>query len=661
MYLIGYNIGSSSIKASLVDAQTQEVISTVWFPDGNMKILSRQKAWAEQQPEIWWSHLCSCTKRLIKETGVNAKSIKAIGISYQMHGLVLVDKERNVLRPSIIWCDSRSAPIGRQAFSDIGVNYCLNNYLNSPGNFTASKLKWVKDNEPELYGRTYKILLPGEYITMRLTGEMKTSYSGLSEGIFWNFKTKKIAKKVLDYYEFDTGILPDISGTFECIGEVSTTAARATGLPKGIPVSYRAGDQPNNALSLNVLRKGEVAATSASSGVVYGIVEHLMYDLQSRINAFAHVNYEENFNKIGILLCINGAGMQYAWMKNQVALAGRSYFDMERMISSIPVGSEGVCVLPFGNGAERMFNNQNLESHIYNLEFNRHTRAHLYRASIEGVAFSFVYGINLLKEMGLKVNTIRVANDNMFQSKVFSETVATLLGTRIEVMNTNGAIGAAKASGVGIGLYNSVEEAVQANSFVNIFEPTLNYANCSQAYDYWINNLNRILDKGRSAQNSESIVKSEYFTLKRDNELKNIQLETQSLEIADKNETLGELKELLDNASNEKNIAALSEMVRQAKVLLTKHDRSFTNSNSFETHFELLNNSFVQNFRKEFPQFSYDELRLAYFLKMKLSTKEISDRLGISIRGVETKRYRLRKKLNLDRSQKLTSYFDKFD
>jgi len=390
MYLLGYDIGSSSIKASLVDAQSNEVVATVSYPDREMDMISRQKGWAEQQPELWWSNVCLATAKLLAAADIDARGIKGIGISYQMHGLVLVDKDLQVLRPSIIWCDSRAVQIGKQAFQDLGKEHCLSKYLNSPGNFTASKLKWVKDNEPEIYERIHKVLLPGDYINMKLTGELNTTISGLSEAVLWDFEERRMATEVLAYYDISPTLIPEVTPTFSVMGQVTKMAAAQTGLQVGTPVTYRAGDQPNNALSLNVLKSGEIAATSGTSGVVYGVVDRPLYDPQSRVNAFSHVNYEDKFENIGILLCINGAGIAYSWVKHLIAGSSRSYEDMERMATSVPVGSEGVSILPFGNGAERIFENRHLGSHIQNLDFNRHGRAHIYRATLESVAYSFV-------------------------------------------------------------------------------------------------------------------------------------------------------------------------------------------------------------------------------------------------------------------------------
>ena len=399
MYLLGYDIGSSSIKAALIEAGSQKVVALVQHPSTEMDIAAPQPGWAEQEPEVWWENLCAATKKLIRESGVDGKEVAAIGLSYQMHGLVLIDKQQRVLRPSIIWCDSRAVEEGNRAFEEIGREKCLSHLLNSPGNFTASKLKWVLDNEPGTYQKTFKFLLPGDFIAMKLTGETNTTIPGLSEGIWWDFKAHSVANFLLDYFGIDEHLVPEVVPTFAVQGNLLPSAADVLGLQEGIPLTYRAGDQPNNAMSLGVIHPGQIAATGGTSGVVYGIVDRPLYDPQSRVNGFAHVNYSKQEPRIGILLCINGAGIQYSWLKQQVAGDGTSYREMDEMISNIPASSDGLRIIPFGNGAERILNNKNLGSHIMNLHFNRHSKAHIYRAALEGIAFSFIYGMEILTEM----------------------------------------------------------------------------------------------------------------------------------------------------------------------------------------------------------------------------------------------------------------------
>ncbi len=497
MYLIGYDIGSSSIKVALVDTESGETISVVQAPKTEMDIIAKQPGWAEQEPSVWWEHLCTATKKLLASTNIDPELIRGVGIAYQMHGLVVVDKKQQVLRPAIIWCDSRAVSIGDQAFEDLGETTCLNNFLNSPGNFTASKLKWVKENEPDIYAQIDKMMLPGDYIGMKLTGQICTTPSGLSEGILWDFQKGNTATDLLNYYGIKEELIPTVVPTCSNQGTLTTEAAKMTGLPAGIPITYRAGDQPNNALSLNVLEPGEIAATGGTSGVVYGVIDKAVYDKASRVNSFAHVNYTENQQKIGVLLCINGAGIQYSWMKQQIANDNISYPDMEQMASSVPIGSEGLRILPFGNGAERMLGNENMGAQINNLQFNRHKQAHMYRAALEGIAFSFVYGMELLKDMGFNIEVMRVGNDNLFQSKVFAATIANLVGCKITVVETTGASGAAKAAGLETGFYKTLKEAIGHNGEVMTYHPEKNEA-YEKAYQIWKSDLKYLMDKEKN-------------------------------------------------------------------------------------------------------------------------------------------------------------------
>ncbi len=657
MYLIGYDIGSSSIKVALTEIDSHTTVDVLQYPENDFDIIARQSGWAEQQPELWWQDLCIATRKIISRNNIRATDIKGIGIAYQMHGLVLIDKDQQVLRPSIIWCDSRAVSIGNKAFKDLGEEKCIQHYLNSPGNFTASKLKWVKDNEPELYDKIYKILLPGDYIAMKFTGQPRTTISGLSEGILWDFKAKAIAYDVLQYYDFDPDLIPETTPTFSLQGQVTREAAESTGLAAGTPITYRAGDQPNNALSLNVLNPGEIAATSGTSGVVYGIVDRPAADIKSRVNSFAHVNYEDNHDRIGVLLCLNGAGIQYGWMKNQIALSGRHYDDMERMAKSIPIGSDGLCILPFGNGAERMLENKNINSHILNLEFNRHTRAHIYRGALEGVAFSFVHGVNLLKEMGLDVDIMRVGNDNMFRSEVFSMTIATLLDCHIEVVDTTGAVGAARAAGVASGIYSSLEEALSGISPMMIHEPRLNQAQCNQAYSYWLSCLDKTLYEIPSRANRPEALKAKNHVLKKDIEDKNKELAAAKIQLMNKDDFLQDIKNALTELTT-----APADASKKINKLISRIENNLGGNKEWqalEEQFNLVHNDFFKKLRNEYPKLSMAEAKLCMLLKMKLSTKEIANNLNLSVRGVETRRYRLRKKLQLGKEQALEELLDR--
>ena len=493
MYYIGFDIGSSSVKVALVDAVTGKKIIALHEPQEEMGITSLQSDWAEQDPNSWWEYVCKATKRLIKEANIPPKEISGIGISYQMHGLVVVDESGKPLRDSIIWCDSRAIDIGNKAFENIGEEKCASNLLNSPGNFTASKLKWVKDNEPELYEKIYKYMLPGDYIAYRLTGEMNTTKNGLSEGILWDYKEDKVAGWLLDYYGINPSLTPTIVQNFSNQGEVDQKGSQESGIPYGTPVIYRAGDQPNNALSLNILKPGEVAATGGTSGVIYAITDILKSKESSRINNFAHVNYTPESTNVGKLLCINGAGIMYRWLRNNIG--EESYEAMNKRASKVAVGSDGVVVIPFGNGAERMLNSINIGTHFINLNLNQHSNSHLCRGALEGIAFSFVYGMEILKDDNAKINVIRAGNDNLFRSEIFSNTVATLIGHEIEIYNTTGSVGAARACGLTDGDFEKFGNNITKNDHVMTFMPLKNKEPYEMAYQHWKMELKKILKR----------------------------------------------------------------------------------------------------------------------------------------------------------------------
>jgi len=494
MYLLGYDLGSSSVKASIINADSGHTTASAFYPKEEMEITAPAAGWAEQDPVVWWENLKLATREVMAQSGIDPADIEAIGISYQMHGLVLVDKNFDVLRSSIIWCDSRAVGIGDKAFNEIGTITCLEHLLNSPGNFTASKLRWVKENEPETFDKIHKFMLPGDYIAMRLTGEINTTVSGLSEGIFWDFDKHDIADFLLDHYGINKEIVPDIVSTFSEQGRLTRGAAEELGLATGTPVTYRAGDQPNNAFSLNVLNPGEIAATAGTSGVVYGISDEIRYDPESRVNTFAHVNHEKANPRLGVLLCINGTGILYSWLKKNLVFSDLDYDEMNQLAGGVPIGAKGLSILPFGNGAERMLGNKDIGCHIASLNFNIHTNAYIIRAAQEGVVSAFHYGMEIMKTTGIKPQIIRAGNTNMFLSPVFRESLAGLTGAVIELYDTDGSQGAAKGAGIGSGYFSSFESAFSSLKKLSVIEPRQDYTTAYQeAYHVWMSELEKIL------------------------------------------------------------------------------------------------------------------------------------------------------------------------
>ncbi len=483
--LLGYDVGSSSIKATLMEAETGEVLATASSPEKELEIIAQRAGWAEQHPEVWWENVKLATRQIKADAEFEACDVEAIGISYQMHGLVVVDKNHEVLRPSIIWCDSRAVEIGNKAIEEIGEKKCLERLLNSPGNFTASKLKWVMENEPEIYSKIYKMMLPGDYIAMRMTGDIRTTPSGLSEGIMWDFEQQGLADLVLNHYGISEELVADVVPTFSIQGEVTKGAAEELGLAAGTKVSYRAGDQPNNALSLNVLNPGEIAATAGTSGVVYGISDKQDYDSKSRVNTFVHVNHSSNAARYGVLLCINGTGILNSWLKHNAA-GGIDYGQMNELAAEAPVGSDGLVILPYGNGAERTLENRDLGAVVRGLNFNVHNRSHLLRAAQEGIVFALNYGLGIMHNVGVEVRTVRAGNANMFLSPLFAEAFATVTKSVVELYNTDGSQGAARGAGIGAGIYKEMQDAFVGLEPIKTIEPNDKLAPAyAEAYEKW--------------------------------------------------------------------------------------------------------------------------------------------------------------------------------
>ena len=482
MLLLGIDVGTSSIKVSVIDSTSGQTIATAQYPEAETEIITLRNGWAEQSPDMWWEHVQKAILLCNQQKKYNPLNISAIGIAYQMHGLVIVDENQNSLRNSIIWCDSRAVSIGEQAFERLGAEKALANLLNSPGNFTAAKLAWVKQNEPEVYARIKKVMLPGDYIAMKLTGEITTSISALSEGIFWDFKSNCLSKDVMEYFGFDNSLIPEIRPVFSSHGQVKKAVAANLGIQSGIPVTYKSGDQPNNALSLNVTQPGEVAATAGTSGVIYGVTDHLLCDKQSRVNTFANVNHTQTNQRLGVLLCINGTGSMYRWTKNLFG-ASMDYMAMNHNAQQVPAGSDGLYVLPFGNGAERMLGNKIVGAHFQQIDLNIHTPAHVFRAVQEGIAFSFRYGLDILRENGMRPSIIRAGKTNLFLSDLFAQTFVDITRVPVELFNSDGSSGACIGAGIGLGIYKTPAEAFHHQKPVKVIEPS--GLNLENTYENW--------------------------------------------------------------------------------------------------------------------------------------------------------------------------------
>lgn len=489
MLFLGIDIGSSSTKVSVIDGQTGKSLGSAQYPDSELEIFSSEPGFAEQHPDTWWDCTRQACARLFASKAFDPQQIEAVGISYQMHGLVLVDAQQQVLRPAIIWCDSRAVAQGDQAFHELGADYCFSHLLNSPGNFTAAKLRWVQEHEPEVFARIDKILLPGDFIAMKLTGEATTTASGLSEGTLWDFPARQVADGLLRHWQIDSGLIASQVPGIGLQGEVTASAAAELGIRAGVKVSYRAGDQPNNAFSLNVLEPGEVAATAGTSAVIYGVTDQPAADRQSRVNTFLHVTDTPQQPRNGVLVCVNGAGRCYSWLRQTLAAAGQtpSYALLNGLAEQVAIGSEGLLFHPFGNGAERIFQNRNPGGQLRNLDFNRHGLGHLVRAAQEGIVFSLNQGFEVLNSLGGSCDVVRVAKGNMFLSDVFTRAFANTTGAAVELFETDGAEGAARGAALGCGYYASAKEAFAGLARIGVVEPEPDaVARYRDAYQQWV-------------------------------------------------------------------------------------------------------------------------------------------------------------------------------
>jgi xylulokinase len=489
MILCGIDVGTSSIKVSIVDAANQQLIYSTTFPEVENEISSPQPGFAEQDPEHWWY----CVKQAILKANATGsydpKNIGAIGISYQMHGLVVVDKNAQLLRPSIIWCDSRATPYGEKAYKALGESFCQSHYLNSPGNFTAAKLAWVKENQPDIFEQIALVMLPGDFIAGRFTSSFTTTTSALSECILWDFKGSHPAKDLMAYYGFPDSIFPPVQALYSDHGTITALVAAELGLSTQVKVTYKAGDQPNNAYSLGVLHPGDIATTAGTSGVVYGISDELKFDKENRVNSFAHVNHSEANTSIGVLMCINGTGILNRWIK-QNFFPTLSYSQMNDLGAMATIGTNGLVCMPFGNGSERIFKNHTLGGSFQHLDFNRHQSSDIIRAAHEGIAFSMVYGIELLRNVGVKPKKLKAGLANMYLSELFTQAIVNASGASVELLETDGAFGAALGAGAGVGYYANEDEAVGHINVLKTIQPDADMKNAyTDAYGIWKNNL----------------------------------------------------------------------------------------------------------------------------------------------------------------------------
>ncbi len=477
---LGIDLGSSSVKVSLLDESGGQVLARTTVPElGEMGMTRPKPGWAEQSPELWWDLTCQGIRQVME--GRDASNLRGIGIAYQMHGLVCMGANDEVLRPAILWCDSRAVEIGERYFGEIGRDKCLAHLHQSPGNFTVSKLAWVRENEPDVYAKIDKVGLPGDYLAYRLSGEWQTTDGGLSEAAAWDFSKGEMANFLMGGMGLKASLWPNRVPILGLQCEVSRAAAAELGIPAGVPISYRAGDQPNNAFALGANAPGDVAASGGTSGVLYGVSEAPLADAQQRVNPFLHVTHRQDQPRIGVLMCLNGAGSQMAWLRR---ITGVDYDQLNEQASSVSPGADGLTCLPFGMGAERILGNRTVGMQWRGGDFGKHGVGELSRACFEGIALAFRYGAEAMAAAGVEIRSVRAASSGLFLSPVFAQALADLLQAPIDCIAANGADGAARAAALGAGHYGSVTEASAVLKVKRSYVPQSN-TEYAEVYDRW--------------------------------------------------------------------------------------------------------------------------------------------------------------------------------
>lgn len=437
MAFLGIDVGTSSVKVSIVGEDGVILASATAPASSERAINSPNPNWAEQNPEDWWEDAQQAILNLPLEARLQ---VEAIGIAYQMHGLVLVDSQFQPVRPSIIWCDGRNIQESQILAESLGLDALENRLLNKPGTLTLAKLAWVAEHEPETLAKAHTFGLPGDFIAYKLTGEWSTTKSGYSEMVGWDFGAS---------IPFEEGFrkagwklpLPEARPNLEEGAPIQKVIAEKLGLPPSARVTYRAGDQPNNAFGLGVLQQGETAISAGTSGVLYGIGDSSP-GLHEGINRFLHVN-----SQIGVLMCLNGVGSALAfarrtWFQNQ------SYEALSELASQ---ANPENCpyFFPFGNGAERILSERAF-SGFTELDFNRHNLPELARSVFEGIAFAYRLGSEKMEKAGCLSKVVNGTESGLLKSSFFAQLLANELQVELILSEGDGSTAAARGAALGI-------------------------------------------------------------------------------------------------------------------------------------------------------------------------------------------------------------------
>ena len=453
-YLLGFDVGSSSVKASLVNADSGKCVATAFFPEKEAPIMAVKAGWAEQDPQMWWDNAKLSLKKIMVEAGATAEEIKAIGISYQMHGLVCVDKNLKALRPSIIWCDSRAVPYGEKAFKDLGADQCLSHLLNSPGNFTAAKLAWVKENEPENFKKIKKIMLPKDYLAYKLSGTFCTDYSDASGMLLLDVKNRKWSKEMCDICGITEDMLPKLFDSFEKVGELKHDLAAELGLRDGVVIAAGAGDNAAAAVGTGTVGNNKCNISLGTSGTIFMSSDSFAVDSNNALHSFDHA--DGHFHLMG---CMLSAASCNKWWMDEI-LKTKDYADEQKGIDKL--GENHVFFLPYLMGERSPWNNPNARATFTGITMDT-TREDMTQAVLEGVAFATRDMYEVAKSIGVAPKRTMICGGGA-KSPLWRRMIANILNVEVDVPSCEEGpgMGGAMLAMVACGAYKSVEEAAAA-------------------------------------------------------------------------------------------------------------------------------------------------------------------------------------------------------
>ncbi len=460
-YLLGVDIGTSGTKTVLFDVAGNTIMSDLQeYPLYQPKV-----GWAEQDPEDWWRAVYTSINNVVFKSGVKAEEIKGVGLSGQMHGAVLLDGNNNVLRKSIIWCDQRSSAECEQITSLIGKERLIEITANPAlTGFTASKVMWVKNNEPDIYEKVRKILLPKDYIRYKLTGEFATEVSDASGMQFMDIANRKWSDEVLTKLGIDKSYLADLYESQEISGRINSGSAKLTGLKEDTPVVGGAGDQAAGAIGNGIVKPGIISSTIGTSGVVFAYSDKVTIDPKGRVHTFCHA-VPGTWHIMGVT---QGAGLSLKWFRDNFCIEEKRvaelmgvdpYVLMDKEAEKVEAGCSGLIYLPYLMGERTPHLDPNARGVFFGLSA-KHEKPDMLRAVMEGVVYSLADCLGIIKEMGVDVSEVR-ASGGGGKSKIWRQMQADVFGSSICTINSSEgpALGVALLAGVGAGVYSSVGEA----------------------------------------------------------------------------------------------------------------------------------------------------------------------------------------------------------